>query len=286
MKVAIVGSGPSAAYANAAVRELDLVADIYGRQPLPNERFGAFWLRFMPTGFTAVKPVPIRISYVGTKEQYLRKQWGGYDETWSSSFQGETSPDAVTYKEEYYYPEKDVWSWLCDGGQWSGPNSVPKDLNELRGLLKDYDVIYCALKNLPEWHFGSVWYEGHVRREGNAILVRDLCTPDLLLELPAQCVYNGLSSAVARCTLLDGQISLEIPSYQDESRWRRLVEPFRWAATVDDIPPWVKPPTYQVDPNIVPIGRWATLDRSALSESAYHAVKLDLSRRIKEHGVR
>lgn len=72
-RVAILGMGPSAAYAYRACKTVGVTPVVYG-QPSPQPK-GAFWLHWMPPQVDMADD-PIKVTPRGTNDEYTFKQWG------------------------------------------------------------------------------------------------------------------------------------------------------------------------------------------------------------------
>ena len=107
MKVAILGTGPSAAYAAQACDALKVKSEVFSSTAPPVFYPGAFWPRENPLE----KDMPLHkiyISKVGSVLGYLKKQWGMVDEDWllETSFPKESSYEFGLNPYELF---KEIW---------------------------------------------------------------------------------------------------------------------------------------------------------------------------------
>lgn len=310
-KVAILGSGPVAAYACAAAVAFGITPVIYGLRPKPLQRSGAFWLHYMPSEYfygesdphsKAERPIhnerlpsSVKVKYLGTREEYVSKQWGHYDKSWSCSFGNDASPHRSRYA------ETPALEWLCRGGDWRGPlyaeplgplAAHPEgDWERIQEEAINWDLFVVTAPVLPIAVLGKRQYNSLIALSQLTIASRPLWSlppmsvaddQDFLNNDLALCVYNGrMADPWTRMTIMDGRLSVEttadLATHEDMRSF--FQGPEVSVTTLNDIPPWVSPPDWRrlLPSHIMPAGRWATLDREELS----HTVHSTLSYRLR-----
>lgn len=269
-EIAILGSGPSAAFAyqaclNAGYEPDDLfVATAKLTEPPP----GAFWFHWVPSHVRAIK-VPVVLSSVGTEEGYLEKQWGMYPDGVTSSFP-KTEQRMSGYPVSHF-----VWRQM-----WEGANIIPglsltdqavrviaQDFAKVIQTFpskaaihahRDYTVLYPTVvyekaHEWPEW-------EKFVRLFSNEVLH----TPQ-----GVYCLYSGSDREDwVRATYNLGRIMVEYPWYTpldtlptEGTVLNRDIVP--WAGELDPMPP---------AENVLMVGRYATWQRKQLSHETFGIV--------------
>ena len=133
MKVAILGTGPSAAYAGMACDDCEVEYEVISNNHPPTLYPGAFWARINPLTPT-IPAFEVYISSVGSATEYLRKQWGVVDETWLS----ETSFPKESRREIVFDPIELFGVYWKDRNIHLTSNLSDKNVAE---LAKEYDLV-------------------------------------------------------------------------------------------------------------------------------------------------
>lgn len=261
-KVAILGMGPSAAFAYRACRFLGLKPHVYGIEGPPTR--GAFWVYWMPphldteaasangrtTGRLAPSPIVVRSK--GTAKEYVYKQWGRAD-----------IPSSFPEQERQvngYDPTRALellWQGLTPRDKVHGP----LDDETIREIAGRYDLVLQTFprtvpdpKALPPVRIPIVW-----RRHAGA-----------LPPMPNTVIYNGTPGNIVRSSWLWGVEAHELlsttdPGYLDSwldtgfgVDWRKDLHP--------DTKQGILAP---LAPNVKYLGRYATASRKMLSHEAY-----------------
>src|SRR3990172_8148399 len=135
-KIAIVGGGPSALFAIMACADCGIVPDVFYRELRLQP--GAFWFHWVPDWIdSVVSSSSIKINSVGTRRDYIEKQWKNPPESYTSSFPEKTR------LEEGYNP-KEVSKLIFESHLF---NRIPLEENltdkDLFGLKKRrYDLVF------------------------------------------------------------------------------------------------------------------------------------------------
>lgn len=266
--VAILGTGPSAAYAYRACRDMGLEPAVYGK--LSDRPHGAFWLHWLPPQLQWRVPY-FQVEYraEGTADGYVLKIWGRPDI--SSSFPRERRIEK---------------GWLPDPGLaalWEGAGVTEVLLNEedIQRLCGVYDLVIRTFPpRLPELlreqlHFCTLFYRRVTAgRYANIQRVERL-------------TYNGLPGVPwVRSARLAGELSYEFPGVVEQSQVAEHLGPGNWQRAVwPDLPPqehtefwlqlhrWEKEIWQPSQPsNLLTVGRYATWQRKGLSHQAYQTV--------------
>ncbi len=251
MKVAILGSGPSAAFAVLACRQRGIEPDVISQKDGHTDQSGAFFLHWLPEDFVIVSGIaPIEVEWVplGEAEQYSIKQWGS---AISTSF-----PEQARVEKMYSSHELvRVWDTVRVKIAKLAAGDVEK-------ACSIYDKVFHTFPiNIGDRrivHFPVM--DTRVQLSSNRIL------------------YNGRKEDKwTRCTIAFGRMSYEFPV----DSINPLLEPPPVAShhfevhRLRDIPPGTVPmrPDERAFPNLIPIGRFATLDRKMLSHYAFDIVQ-------------
>lgn len=255
MKVAILGTGPSAAYAGMACESAKVEYEIISnRSPLlffP----GAFWARLNPLDFE-IPAFQVYISSVGTAIGYLKKQWNMVDPDWLST----TSFPKESRKEIVFDPST-LFSiyWSNYPNIYLTPSLTDSDISE---LAKEYDLVFLTFPT-----------------EKSIELCGSLRTKFPIVSFPTDsrqlyCVYDGVENQhTVRMSSLFGFIHNEyaqnyIPKMELVGENGRI----SWVPDfLPDIPPVVGLRDVPAD-NVILVGRWAQWDRKILSHNAYSQV--------------
>lgn len=252
MKVAILGSGPSAAYSAMACDEYSEVQyDVLSNAPPPTFFPGAFWPRVNPTN--KIFPMHnVYISCTGNASEYLQKQWGVVREDWLE----ETSFPKQSRQEVVYSP------YDFFGTFWKDKEIIiTESLSDKRiaeQIAKEYDWVFMTFatnKSVAEQksfliNYPIVSYE-----------------TDTLLNY---CIYDGdTHDFMVRMSSLFGYVHWEyskdyIPKVELLGSGR-----VTWATdTMPDTPEW--DPRDTPASNVTLLGRWAQWSRKILAHDAHY----------------
>jgi hypothetical protein len=235
-KVLIVGAGPSAALAVLAASdcgaEYTVMSNVLPQQRPP----GAFFLHWVPPSLHAL-PVEVELKPMGNAAVYAFKQWGcGY----GSSF-------PTSWRTEEWYPAELL------GQVWTSTAVLRSrvSVSDLLAASKDFDWVFHTFP----------------LRENAAqpmpVFVEYTSTPTRPVIL-----YNGTKGDKwCRRTMAFGEVHTEYPVGYDGAD--RGSSSWQW---VLDLPPWTKPVTDRLAPNVVPLGRIAKQDPKYLAHQAYEEV--------------
>jgi len=252
MKVAILGTGPSAAYVVAACNKFEVEHKVISNAFPPKTYSGAFWPRLNPTNLT----LPMKQVYiysVGTAEGYLRKQWGDdFRKEWldTCSFPTES-------KSELAYDPYSLFQIL-----WKDVNiSLVHDLSdrEIRKLAMKYDIVFMTFPT-----------EKSKRSQKDYIIQYPITSfPMNNSETYQYCVYSGRDAENAvRMSNLFGFLHTEYS--KDHIVNADLLDggTVQWVRdTYPDTPEW---DAFDVPAdNVVLVGRWAQWKRKVLAHNAY-----------------
>jgi hypothetical protein len=264
MRIAILGSGLSAAYAVQAAHDCGLskedilVVSASDSEFKPN---GAQWLHWIPDSVRKVAEGPNTILSVsvGSEEEYLKKQWGRSDA--SSSF-----PKHPTI--QYGWSVRLANHMI----QWA-----ERSMN--RELLTDKDIKQYA----EEFTFILHTFPTQISTKNSLGAVVRIPVYSVEIDFPARHVavathmylesdgnnkfdgivaYDGTAhSTMVRKSIIDGYSCLEFSSERADTVG---------VATFSDLSPFAKmPENPRLAHNVYPIGRYAEWDRKILSHHAY-----------------
>lgn len=254
--VLIVGSGPSAAFAALACQDAGVTCEVMSHKPPSTDQAGAFFLHWLPERLEA-PPSKVRVWGTGTREGYLKKQWGTGVDT-PTSF-----PEAE--REEMWYCSyalRQVW------------DTVP-----FRHCESVTDWEMEALAGAYRWVFHT--FPSDQSKDGRKLALFPTLTRqqgDFRDQGPCMIIYSGdLVEAHVRTTLAWGRMSIEFPRGTPLLTLQKYNSAFRGPpelVMLRDIPPETAPVSRAewVCGNVVPIGRFATWDRRLLSHQSYRAV--------------
>lgn len=251
MKVAILGTGPSAAYVGMACDTCNVEYEVISNKSPTTFFPGAFWARSNPLDY-AIPAFEVYISSVGSAIEYLKKQWGMVEEDWLL----ETSFPKGSRKEIVFDPI-DLF-----GVYWKGKDVyLTSNLTDeaIAELANEYDIVFMTFateKSKKEWShllckFPIVSYPSRSRL--------------------SYCIYDGeKGEAIVRMSDLFGYVHNEyisgyIPKMELVGKEGRI----SWAS--DLIPGLMQmwdPKDVPAD-NVVLVGRWAQWSRKILSHDAY-----------------
>jgi len=244
MRVAILGGGPSAAYAFQAASEEKCDIDVFATD-LRMEVSGAFWLRWLPASMSDhSQQFPIHITSVGDSLGYVGKQWG--DDTLASSF---------SYQ---YFMEFAFEPYFVLGSLWQNLHAIKArtftSAEEIIRLAKSYDIVFKSF--LLQEEITSNMCKGLVYIP---VLLKK-CQSEFNLVL-----YNGLrDDPVVRMSMLFGKLSVEY------AFWYNSKEEL---STFLDLHPTIPVELLTFPTNVFSIGRLATGNRKLLAHEVYTKVK-------------
>ena len=255
MKVAILGAGPSAAYAASACDALKVESQVISVSPPPMLYPGAFWPRMNPLE----KDMPlynIYVSRAGSVIQYLRKQWGMVDEDWllTTSFPKEASIELGLSPYELF-PE--IW-------KTREILYVPQMLSDetIAEMAITYDTIFMTF---PTQRSKKIFGHELVPHPIISYKIKDFTTSNY-------CVYDGQDhDEMVRLSSLFGFIHNEYSSKFTPSK--ELIGPgtVTWVKDLHpDTPEWDLEDT--PSDNVFLIGRHAQWSRKKLAHHAFDDV--------------
>lgn len=255
MKVAILGAGPSAAYAASACDALKVESQVISVSPPPMLYPGAFWPRVNPLE----KDMPlykIYISRTGSAIQYLRKQWGMVDEDWllETSFPKEARYEMGLNPYELF-PE--IWKTreilYC---------SDPLTDDAVAEIAESYDTV---LMTFPTQRSKKIFKHELIRHPIISYKVKGFTTINY-------CIYDGEDNeATTRMSSLFGFIHNEYT--KDFSFKKELIESGQVTWAIDSNP---GTPEWNLEDtpadNVYLIGRHAQWSRKKLAHHAFDDV--------------
>jgi hypothetical protein len=262
--VAILGNGPSAAYAYRACVDNGIMPHVYAssKPSFPN---GAFWLHWMPPTIPEelLKKHQSHavLTSIGSADMYSGKMWG---ETFETSF------PLITRIEVAYAPE--ALELLWGGFQYFEPS----------GILHDAGVVNFASQH-------DLVLQTFPTDASKKLQPPKVFFPVLSRYMPehneyALCVYNGTHDEWVRMTFGFGFMHVEFPaeaipnpSHWPGHTWRTFKYP--------DMHPRTKSFTTPPASNVVLLGRHARWDRRLLSHSAYQETLMALNRMERQDGT-
>jgi len=254
LTVAILGAGPSAAYALAACRDYGIEADVISNRA-PSVMFpGPFWLRLNPTKSPIEKQL-IHIYSEGTAEEYLRKQWGEINfSVISTSFPTQARSELI------YEP------MLVLTEIWKSCSITISDAisdSDIENISKEYTAVFVTF---PTAKSRNILQKYMVKYPILSYKVDN--NPSL-----NYCMYTGINSVnFVRTSRLFGRVHLEYPN-------DHIINQDITGDGVLLYAPDTRPDTPEWDPLDVPsknvylIGRHAEWNRRVLSHNAYEKAK-------------
>lgn len=252
IKVAVIGLGPSAAFAARAAHDMGCEVEIYttGANKMPP---GATWLHWLPEDVTnRFNPVQIYIVGKGTETEYVKRQWGTKGA--SSSFPKEPVWEAG-------YNPSEVLDVLVPSQCNVNMIAYPMSDTDVKDLSQNYDLVFQT-------------FASQEAKEFQPLLVPFVAAAKIGTQNPEKnyVVYNGTKEGiVVREAQLFGNLYLEFPKNMSEQEVRELhdVTGFK-LVTLKDLSPLSKPWQTPKDSKVKMIGRWAQWDRKFLSHDAYN----------------
>lgn len=245
MRVAILGAGPTAAYVKEACREENIEYQIFA-QRVVTEVAGAFWFRNLPLSLQVkdLKPKKIVVSFKGTEQGYLEKQW-------DTSFLKNGAISSFP-KENLIYYGYDAANILTQ--LWDGEHVREMFLHAItiEEMCKQYSFVFITFP-LPKWV-----------ESRQDFIVRRSVSKHTVVNDGNWVEYDGINgTGVVRQSKLFGNKCIE------------LLDPALGDHMFMDLHPWIAPLTKGEIPtkNLIPIGRYATFQRQLLVEDSYTAIK-------------
>jgi len=257
LKVVILGTGPSAAYAVMACIKLRVEYEIISNRG-PTINFpGAFWPRLNPTSIP-LESRTINVYSIGTAQNYLAKQWGEVRSEWleSTSF-------PVNSREEVAYDP-----YLLFGEFWKHEDiRIMGNLSDyiIKDLVTEFDLAFMTFATEKS----KKVMEPYVIRYP---IVSHPIIGKLDDSTSLFCLYNGSGyNHIVRLSKLFGFVHAEYG--KDYVLKQELVGDGKITYVPDT---WPNAPIW--DPSDVPaknvilVGRFAQWDRKVLSHNAYEFV--------------
>jgi hypothetical protein len=251
LKVAILGTGPSAAYSAMACEQYpEVTSEVISNQAPPIFFPGAFWPRFNPTAHS-LPETRVYVSSVGTAIEYLKKQWGMVDPDWLK----ETSFPKQSRFETAYNP------YDLFGKFWKTKDIhlVPAlSDNDVKDLAKQYDLIFMTFPTA---------------KSKKALKPFTVQCPIISYPTDAitnhYCIYDGESEdSIIRISYLFGYIHTEYSTEYIPKVELIASGKVSWVSdTIPSAPQW-DPEDVPAD-NVTLIGRFACWSRKVLSSDAY-----------------
>lgn len=264
MKVAILGAGPSAAYAMMACEDLDVQYQVISSN-FPSMFFpGPFWARLNPTEI-AVPETDVHVYSVGNVYEYLKKQWQEVQDEWmtASSFPTEA-------RTEYAYNPYELFIPFWESRRTISLTTGDLTDEDIKNLAVDYDLVFMT--------FAS---------EESREAMKSYRTRYPIISYKADfqtapfCIYNGHENEhIVRFSSLFGYVHAEYPqTYSPRLKLLTKDAHVTWVAdTIPDTPEWNPyiTPAY----NVTLLGRFARWDRKVLAHHAYARTKAVLENRL------
>ena len=252
--VAILGTGPSAAYAAMACNDASVSYDIISNRSPVMHFPGAFWPRLNLTG-APIPKVEVKIYSVGTAEGYLRKQWG------------EVSPE---WLKETSFPIKARTELAYNPYELFRPFWATKNIHLVEGLSDE------AIADIAK-EYAIVFMTFATQKSREAMKPYSIRYPIASYKYSTTnhhyCIYNGEEpNHIVRMSSLFGYIHLEYS--KDYIPKTELVGDgqITWVPdTLPDTPEWDLADVPAK--NVFLIGRYAQWKRKVLSHDAYAEVQ-------------
>jgi hypothetical protein len=269
-EVVILGGGASSIFAfygalaaGFTYSEVQIWADKLSYPP------GAFWLHQVPPNAPKVcDPEPMVIRLTGSAEEYSRKQWGT---TYPSSAQRLVDQSPEAYNPHVVLPA--LWK-TCNVKPMSKHWTLTEV--ELLSQLHRYVIVTFPITPLAKAAMAKhkiPIYFASAPGEGSQNI----------------CLYNGDPDFPwVRMTRAFGQLSVEYPHFyasrleEVKAMEEKFEKEFGLSSGKVMLAPELHPETFAIYPvlgnNILLTGRWATLNRKALSHDSYLDVYYFLKR--------
>lgn len=269
MKIAIVGTGPSGAFAYAGAQNCGLKPDdidVYGNNiGLPSR--GTFYVHWVPeTMRKQIQQYPILTRGMGDKFGYVEKQWGAdmINPKTQSSFPEQSRVDTG-------YNPSDVLPRLWGNDLSLIPLAGQLDDDDLRAMGQEYDFVFHTFPSEE-----SKIQNAHDKVQFVVVIVSDEHRQDFIStrslpqsSMPNYVLYNGY--AVDRwsrfCRLFGTEYVEYVPSVGTDNLFG---ESAKFVQT--DLHLLTQPWNKQLADNIFPVGRYARWMRWRLSHESYFDV--------------
>lgn len=254
MKVAIIGSGPSAAFALLACSSFGIVPTMYLKNSVTFQP-GAFFIHELPfiPAYEVIR-YPVSIMSLGTRQEYIDKQWKNHeiDRFYQSSF---PEKDFVQYGYNPNHVIPLIFS-MCDHNEVQ-LESLMIDV-EIQSLGKKYDVVFISF--LTQALIQA--------NRNNIIRFPVLSKPsDSLFNFV---MYNGIRSSTVRLSDLWGTRYIELTADANIEEYGSGWEVHH---SIDIVPRTTEFELPSLGNNIIPIGRLARFNRTLLSHQTYEFVR-------------
>lgn len=253
-KIAILGAGPVAAFVYRACIDFgmpDVDIDVYGMSQTKAPA-GAFWFHDVPKYLKSeLTAYDILIIPDGTKENYVRKQWGEAVDPESSSFPRDPKI-AIGYKPDEVLP------LLWEGASLRVTGEMPDERIRLMSFTGDYTVIFQTFPSEEAKDF----YKSYMVR----IPTLSYAMPDDFTRNEVH--YIGDLGDTVRLSFLFGRCHYEY--VRDHIFEAEMLEVGKVGSFMDihpNAPSW--DPKRSAGKNVYLIGRYATFQRHYLSHEAY-----------------
>lgn len=266
MKVAILGTGPSAAYVAMACTKLSVKYDVLSSCS-PTLFFpGSFWLRQNP--WTNTTPTTkMHIYSTGDAIGYLRKQWKMVDPAWLLH----TSFPETAHTELVWNPYEILKPF------WKTKNILLiKDLSDedIEYIAKGYELVFMTFatqesKNVMKSFVIRYPIVSYNLEEIKADAEMYPMTSTMLASKLSYCIYDGDTGHwMTRISQLFGYLHLEYSQYYVPNQELIGDGKITWVPdTNPDTPEW-DPQDVPAD-NVILVGRHAQWSRKVLSHNAY-----------------
>lgn len=245
MQIAILGFGASAMFSIMACNSKGIKPIVISKE-YAKPSIGAFYFHWLPADYSdLVEPEIIQYQYMGTEEQYLKKQWGDFKVT-SSSFN--------KYDLEKGYDPAEVFSVFSLRAKYSCILKQQITYGNIVNYCSIYDLVICT--------FPVAEFLGEPKIVKRPVLTKNTGVYENTI------LYNGCEKPnwVRRSTLF-GKVYTEYATFEDVPEQYRASIKY-----VPDIHPYSKPKKQFETPmdNLIFTGRFATINRSMLAHEAYY----------------
>lgn len=266
-KVAIIGTGPSAAFAYQGAKDCNCDITVYGKYS-KNFPQGAFWFHWVPAEVVRdsnARRWKISIVHIGTRMDYVKKQWSAdYAEETSASF-------GLNRVEEGFDPGQ-VWEAMWADAKFDESVGFMDD-EVIKALSLKYDYTFHTFPSRLSLSTRTAIPTPTVSFKLNEQpLYRVLRLANPKFSIGDQVIYDGRKDTpTVRISTLFGSVNIEFVSTKDVSE----IFPFNvTAGKFMDITPDTQKlqPDEELGPGIYAIGRYAQWDRHMLSHEAFGKV--------------
>lgn len=257
-RVCILGSGWSAAFANRACQELDILPDVFSSTlPMEHPALGAFWVQWLPESLRSLfDPVFIDYKLLGSYRIYFANFWGiAYDPG------GLLTKDPVGEGSHFGWNPYQVWPYLWRTGM-PQIRTFSSD-KEIAELAKEYDLV---LQTFPT--FAS---RAAMSQYSKLLWIRSFWAPK---RHSNEVVYLGkrLGAKIVRVSWLFDMFSLESSQPVGRHTWQK----------VPKLNPCCIPDLRSPAPNVMMIGRYAQWDPRKSAHASYSETYCKLLGRVNK----